>query len=85
VTLVKFPQGKASDLCMRVLRSTPEEEIIRWCLGDDTKYLDRALLEYRKSSWDDADFGDLPSEAQHKILCRAQEMKIRATHLHAGC
>jgi hypothetical protein len=71
-----------SDLCMRVLRFTPEEEIIRWCLGDDTEYLDRALLEYRESSWDDADFADLPSEAQHKILRRAQDMKVCASHLH---
>jgi hypothetical protein len=68
---------------MQILRFTPEEEILRWCLGHDTEYLDRAMLEYRESSWDDAGFADLPSDAQHQILSRAQDMKVCATHLHA--
>jgi hypothetical protein len=45
----------------------------------DTECLRQALREYREASWDDSSFEELPFEAQHTILRRAQEIK---SHQH---
>lgn len=47
----------------------------------DTECLQQALREYREASWDDAWFDELPFEAQHTILRRAQEIKHRRHRL----
>lgn len=44
---------------------------------NDTECVEQALREYREESWDDSLFEELPSEAQHTILRRAQEIKNR--------
>lgn len=41
----------------------------------DTECFERALYEYRETSWDDSTFEELSFEAQQKILRRAQEIK----------
>ena len=43
----------------------------------DTECLQQALREYREASWDDSSFEELPFEAQHTILRRAQEIRSR--------
>jgi hypothetical protein len=43
----------------------------------DTECLKQAIAEYRETSWDDSSFEELPFEAQHAILRRAQEIKSR--------
>jgi hypothetical protein len=47
----------------------------------DTECLQQALREYREASWDDAWFDELPFEARHTILRRAQEIKRRRHRL----
>jgi hypothetical protein len=47
----------------------------------DTECVEQALREYREESWDDSLFEELPSEAQHTILRRAQEIKNRQRRL----
>ena len=47
----------------------------------DTECLSQALREYRETSWDDSSFDELPFEAQHTILRRAQEIKSRQHRL----
>ena len=43
----------------------------------DTECVQQALREYHEASWDDSSFEELPFEAQHTILRRAQEIKSR--------
>ena len=45
----------------------------------DTDCFQRALREYRETSWDDSSFEELPFEAQQTILRRARE--IKGSHL----
>lgn len=61
------------------LRPAPESDFN--LASYDTECLERALREYRELSWDDSPFEDLPSEDQHTILRRAQEMKTRENRL----
>jgi hypothetical protein len=49
----------------------------------DTECLERALREYRETSWDDSSLEELPFEAQHAILRRAQEIESRQHRLQA--
>jgi hypothetical protein len=49
----------------------------------DTQCFERALLEYRETSWDDSSFEQLPFEAQHTILSRAQDIKSHQDRLQA--
>lgn len=48
---------------------------------NDTECVQQALREYREESWDDSLFEELPSDAQHTILRRAQEIKNRQRRL----
>jgi hypothetical protein len=41
----------------------------------DTDCFERAICEYRETSWDDSSFEELSFEAQQRILRRAQEIK----------
>ena len=41
----------------------------------DTACFERALREYRETTWDDSSFEELPFETQETILRRAQEIK----------
>jgi len=47
----------------------------------DMECLQQALREYCEASWDDAWFDELPFEARHTILRRAQEIKRRRHRL----
>lgn len=47
----------------------------------DTECLQQALGEYREASRDESSFEELPFEAQHTILRRAQEIKSRQRRL----
>jgi hypothetical protein len=47
----------------------------------DTECLQQALREYREASWNDVWFDELPFEARHTILRRAQEIKCRRHRL----
>ena len=51
---------------------------------NDTECVEQALREYREESWDDSLFEELPSEAQHTILRRAQEIKNRQRRLRSA-
>jgi len=44
-------------------------------ISGDTDCFERALREYRETTWDDSSFEELPFETQQTILHRAQEMK----------
>ena len=48
-------------------------------MDDDSTFIAQALQEYRESSWDDAEFADLPNEVQHAILRRAHQLESRST------
>jgi len=48
---------------------------------NDTECVEQALREYREEIWDDSLFEELPPEAQHTILRRAQEIKNRQRRL----
>jgi hypothetical protein len=47
----------------------------------DTECLQQALGEYREANRDDSSFEELPFQAQHTILRRAQEIKSRQHRL----
>ena len=49
----------------------------------DTECLPQALREDHEASWDDSSFEELPFEAQHAILRRAQEIKGRQHRLRS--
>ena len=49
----------------------------------DTDCFERALRDYRETSWDDLSFEELPFETQQEILRRAQEIKTCQDHLKA--
>lgn len=49
----------------------------------DTDCFQRALREYRETSWDDSSFEELPFAAQQTILRRAQEIKGSQHRLQA--
>lgn len=73
---------RAATTTERNVRSTEESLANRPLI--DTEFLFRALLEYREATWDDSSFENLPSEAQHTILRRAQEIKELATRLRTA-
>jgi hypothetical protein len=49
----------------------------------DSDCFERALREYRETSWDDSSFEKLPFEAQQTILRRAEEIKGSQRRLQA--
>jgi len=49
----------------------------------DSDCFERALREYRETSWDESSFEKLPAEAQQTILRRAQDIKRSQRRLQA--
>ena len=74
------PEPKQPKLALqRTPRSAAESDFKM--APSDTECLEQALREYREASWDDSSFEELPFEAQHIILRRAQEIKGRQHRL----